>query len=635
MIELQNNTRIVENASELPEIPEGCELFLDCETRSTDDSLRIGGLDPYNGDRACGWAVTWDENPHAYYIPVRHRTGDGNLPVDKVNEWLAVTLKRAGKWINHNVKFDAHFAEVDGARFDCDLVDTLTMAKIFNSDRMSHDLKDLLRDWVNIDQHSEQVIKNFLFGYKLPRNAKAKDYSLVPIDMLGRYAGDDVLNNRLLYRFLQVHLPTQVLPIWNMEQKLTPVLWDMENLGLRVNKLELTKEKVISLDRLIRWSSDVTEATGMEYVDSSQFSKSLFCEEWGLPVLAFDKKTKNPTFDKSALQLYLGHPEIASDAERLEVVRLMLKLRKEDTHLSLFVNTFLDKMDGNGYVHPSYNQVVRTGRMSCKRPNSQQQNARSKKLVHPDEGCAFYDADASQIEFRVIAHYMQDPEILQTYADNPNTDFHEWVAGICEMKRTPAKTINFAKAYGAGENTIINQLAVNEDIVAAVTEEVNRLVEAGEIEEEARVSNYGRLCRARGKRFCKIYDERLPALKSTAKRCSASARKRGYIFNVYGRRRHLPKKAAFVAFNTLCQGTAMDYIKRKMIAMAPRYREDMRDLGITMRANVHDAVLFNAPTEVMKDPKIQAMLMAELNEQDPMLRVPVMWDGEYYEDAWR
>jgi DNA polymerase-1 len=635
MLTLQNNTRIVEQCSELPEVPEGCDLFLDCETVSADESLTSGGIDPYLGDRVCGWAVTWNDNPVAYYIPIRHRGTESNLPVDRVNEWLKRTLRVAKRWINHNIKFDAHFAMVDGAEFDCDLVDTLTMAKLVNSDRMSHDLKDLLRDWLNIDQRSEQIVKQFLMGYKLPRNRRAKDYALVPIDLLGYYAGDDVLNNRRLYHWLVANLPESCNDIWTMEQKLTPVLWDMEHAGLRTDQLQLQKEKFLSLNRMIEWSTDVATATGMEYTDSAKFSRELFCDRWNLPILAFSKKTGNPSFDKEALQLYLGHPEIASDPERLETVRLLVKLRQESTYLGLFVDTFIEKADSNGYIHPSYNQVVRTGRMSCSRPNSQQQNERSKNLVHPDEDCAFFDADASQIEFRVIAHYIQDPDILERYRKDPRTDFHQWVADLCEMKRKPAKTINFARAYGAGDAKIIAQLSTNEDIVAAVSAEVSALIDAGKIQAAARAAEYGRRCMHRGKKFCQTYDERLPGIKRTAKRCSSKAKARGFIFNLYGRRRHLPAKACFVAFNTLCQGTAMDYIKRKMIQLAPRYRPDMRELGITMRANVHDAILFNGPVDVMKDLSVQAKLMGELDAQDPKLRVPVVWDGEYHEEAWR
>ena len=56
--------------------------------------------------------------------------------------------------------------------------------KLINSDRFSHGLKELARDWLTYETIAEDRVAAFLENYKLPRNAKARDYSLVPTDIL-------------------------------------------------------------------------------------------------------------------------------------------------------------------------------------------------------------------------------------------------------------------------------------------------------------------------------------------------------------------------------------------------------------------------------------------------------------------
>lgn len=634
MIKLGPKHFLVENADELPIIKPGRPIYLDVETRSRDDSLRSPAYDAYLGDKIAMVGIAEDDDGPAYAIPLRMRDGR-NIDLGRGLRWLKSVIENATEWRNHNVKFDAHFAAVDGAPFPptCKLVCTLTLAKLLDSDRMSFDLKDLSRDLLNKDYSSADKVQAFLDGYKLPRNAKARCYALVPTDLLGFYNCDDVLHNRDLYRYCVANLPDTVLPTWEMEQQLTPVLWDMEHLGLRVDPQELKIAKAKSIMGQIRMATRVNQLTGMEFADSSTFSYGLLVSRWGLPILARNKKSGNPSFDHDALLLYMAHPEVTINPLRREVIELMLGLRAEETFCSLFVNTFMDCSSDRNYVHSSYNQIVRTGRMSCKTPNTQQFDDRAKGLILTDNaGSSFLESDASQIEFRFIAHYIKDEAVIKAYNENPDTDFHEWVATQCKIKRKPAKTVNFSTAFGAGEQNIVGQLAANSDIILEMTDVVNAKILAGEITEDERLRAFTELCWTRGKQIYRIYHDKLPTLKSTARKATDVARARGYIFNLYGRRRHLPGKAAHVAFNTLCQGSAMDLIKRRMILTAPRYNPDMVRAGITMRVNVHDAVLHHADHETIVKwaPTIKEML----ETPEPKLSVPIRWSSKIKRQRW-
>lgn len=633
MIQLGPRHFLAERVEDLP-APRPGIIFKDCETRRRGDDVTQGGLNPYLGDRAAMWAIAFDDDGPAISVPIRMRSSP-NLSLESVLRWQGDIVRQADRWVNHNVKFDAHFAAVDGVSFPetCQLVDTLTLSKLIDSDRMSHGLKELIREVLSRDTGSEERVQAWLDGVKLPRRKKARDYALVPSDILGYYACDDVLGNRDLYRHLLRVLPEQVVPTWQMEQQLTPVLWDMENVGLRTDKTELEFAKLKSLRKQILLATRVNELTGTEFADSASYSYALLVGKWGLPVLSRDKKSGNPSFNYDALLQYLAHPDVTSDPTKTETIKLILALRDEETFSSLFLDVFLEQRDENGYVHPMYNQLVRTGRMSCSEPNAQQFDKRAKGFVLTDgPGDAFMDSDASQIEFRVIVHYIKDEAAIKAYNENPRTDFHQWVAELCKIKRKPAKNINFAQAFGAGKGKIVAMLAADEDVITAVNAQLNEEIAAGALSEAKRLERYRQLSWDQGLEVYKTYHERLRTLKPTAQHAQNVARSRGFIFNIFGRRRHLPTRAAHVAFNTLCQGTAMDIIKRRMIATAPRYNPEMKKDGITLRANVHDAVLHHGPAEAVA--KWSPWIMSQLEAPEPLLRVPVRWETEIKQDRW-
>ena len=150
MIQLGPRHFIATSTADLPAPRPGEPIYLDCETRSRDESLRTGGLFPYLGDRAAMWGIAFDDDGPAVAVPIRMRDGK-NLPVENVMRWLKDIIHSASEWRNHNVKFDAHFAAVDGVMPETKLVDSLTLAKLKDTDRFTHGLKDLCRDWLALD----------------------------------------------------------------------------------------------------------------------------------------------------------------------------------------------------------------------------------------------------------------------------------------------------------------------------------------------------------------------------------------------------------------------------------------------------------------------------------------------------
>lgn len=644
MLQLKDGSFLVENIRDLPDFSKADTLYLDVETEQntlgiqasecleydeeemeTATSKSWSGLYPFKGDRICGYSVTADDHPNAYYIPLRHTRGR-NVPLEEGQRYLAAVVGGAKKWVNHNILIDAVFAHFEGAEFGGELVDTLTAAKMIDSDRFQYGQKILEMEWLGRHRPDRDAVLAYLKGIK------SKNFADAPADLLGEYGCEDVIGNRELYKFICEKMPAEQQALWETERKLTAVLYDMELEGLRVIKEELRAEQRKSLRSMIEIFDELEQLTGVPFTNSSQCVFDILCNQLGLPVLMTKKDrdengreydTGRPTFDKNALALYDVHPAVLANKKAKRVVELIRLYRKESQYKGLFLDSYSTLMDADERIHPTYNQLVRTGRMSCKRPNAQQLNLRAKALIHPDDGEGFMSCDYSQIEFRLMIHYIEDIAAIRAYNEHPDTDFHQWIADMLHIKRKPAKTLNFGMGYGAGKPRVTAALAANPDIIEEIGAIVNAMVEKGEVQEDRRSHVFRELCAKRASDVYDRYHETLPGIKRVSKEAAAVCRWRGYVRNAYGRRRHLPRKASHKAFNSIIQGCAMDVMKERMVALSPRYNSTTRGYGLRLAANVHDEILVRGPWDAIKDPTVQRYVYTTLESPTVQFRVPI------------
>lgn len=642
MIDLRDNFHIIESLSELPNLQNCKEVFCDVETKRVFDNDKVGGLYPWKGDRICGFGISADEIPDVWYIPIRHTAiNSNNLPVENVMNYARDILTSCDDWINHSVKFDAMFFDVgDNVQFDCRLVCTLILAKLYYSDRWEFGLKPLCKDWLDYDTGSLDRVKNYLNSLR----PKSKSYADVPIELLGEYCCDDIRMNRKLYRFLQDKMQARiekstgkqselVKRLIETETKLTSVLFDIEKEGLRIDVTECKIKSAQALKIMIGNSEKIEQLTGRsEFVNSNACLQDILLKQFKLPILLTIKEKKEggryvdtgrPSFDKDAMALYKVHPSVTSDPKIKQIIDLITEFRTEQQFKSLFLDTFLE-LNHDGVVHPNYNQSVKTGRLSCSKPNSQQQNERSKKLIHPHKGEGFISNDYSQIQFRLIVHYCQIAAAIKAYNENPNTDYHQWISDVLGIKRKPAKQLNFGMAFGQGKKGVTQKLMTNEDIMEEMGAIVNALVKDGKLISELRVKKFEELCKNRAITSYEAYHEKMPEIKITSRKAIDVATVRGFIFDAYGRRRYLPGTAAYKAFNSIIQGSDADVMKERMVAISPRFSSESRKWALNIRANVHDELLNGVPLEVLYEPKLHSYICDLLENTTVKFRVPIL-----------
>ncbi len=631
MIHINEVFRIVETEGELPDFTKCTDLYLDFETENKTEHLgedfkQYSGLYPYKGDRIGSFAVTADDCPEIYYVPMRHSLGN-NIDANVCLRWLRDHLKSVVNWVNHNVKFDAVFCYCEGIHIGCNLIDTLTLAKIHDSDKFKHGLKNLCRDWLKIPMEEETEIKITL------KAMRTINYMRIPIDIMGKYACTDVFGNRKLYEFLVKNREPSLVKIWELENKLAPVLFDMETTGVRINKLQVSEAKCRAMCKTLNTTERLSDFLVEEFTNSNKCLTEIILNRLKLPILSTIKEkqasggkqdTGRPTFDKDALKLYAIHPQVVNNVEATKIINDLIKFRTEDQFIGSYCNPFLQLVDDNNLLHPRFNPLVRTGRMSCSMPNIQQQYKRSKVLILPHEGYGFIRDDYSQLEFRLIAHYIQDQNAIKAYNDDPNTDFHKWVMDLIgTTDRGAAKTVNFGAAYGQGELGVTSQLAGNADVIKDINDILNKQIQEGKITEEEKSRQFEIMCRMRASALYKTYHAKLPGIRRTALKAASLCRRRGWVKTAYGRRRYLPRDFSYRAFNSVIQGTAGDLVKEAMIRLSPRYNDTSKRIGLLLSINVHDEIVSMVPEDRLLDKEVHDHIIGILENPSVTFDVPI------------
>jgi len=348
--------------------------------------------------------------------------------------------------------------------------------------------------------------------------------------------------------------------------------------------------------------------------------------------LASPKQIQVILFEKLGLPVRKKTPKGAPSTAEEVLVELALdfplpKLILEHRGMSKLKSTYTDKLPkridpDTGRVHTSYHQAVAsTGRLSSSDPNLQNIPVRSKEgrrirqaFIAPKDH-VILAADYSQIELRIMAHLSSDEGLLKAFA--AGEDIHRATAAevfgvsvdqVSNDQRRSAKAINFGLIYGMSAFGLGRQLGIPR----------------GEAQE-----------------YVDLYFQRYPGVKDFMDNTRESAREKGYVETVFGRRLYLPEinhsngmrrqYAERTAINAPMQGTAADIIKRAMIEV-DRWIESS-GLDITLIMQVHDELVFEVHKDLVDEVKLE---IDRLMTQVAKLQVPLVVDmgsGKNWDEA--
>jgi len=518
-----------------------------------------------------GYAIAWKPG-EAYYVPVRAPEGDKCLDPNQVIEALRPVLENPaiGK-VGQNLKYDMVVLRSAGVELAGVAFDTMVASYLLESGERNHNLDELARRYLN---HTTIKISELIGTGK---NQKRMDE--VPVATVATYAAEDADVPMRLMSILERELDQAGLTelYETLEVPLIEVLVELEFNGIKVDVARLEELSADFGKRLLALESEIHELAGHPFNIASpkQLQQVLF-DEQGLTPL---KRTKTgASTDAEVLeQLAKLHPLPAKIIEYRQYAKLK--------------GTYVDALPQlvnprTGRVHASFHQAVAaTGRLSSSDPNLQNIPIRTEAgreirsaFVPGKPDWQLLAADYSQIELRVLAHYSRDETMCQAFACDE--DIHARVASevfgvpldeVTGEMRRKAKAVNFGIVYGQSAFGLAKSLDIDQ-------------AEAAE--------------------FIAAYFDRYPGVDVFLTKVLEDCLAKGYVGTILGRRRaiqgvradagrqrNLPERTAI---NTVIQGSAADLIKRAMINIHQRLRQER--LAAKMLLQIHDELIFEAPS---------------------------------------
>jgi len=386
---------------------------------------------------------------------------------------------------------------------------------------------------------------------------------------------------------------------------LAPVLAEMERHGVRVDPRALEAMSAGMEGEIRELERHIRELAGVEFNINSppQLAEILFDK---LNLQAPSKRGRGKSRSTAADIL-----------EELALVHELPRKVLEYRELAKLKSTYVDALPKlihpqTGRLHTSLSQTgTATGRLSSSEPNLQNIPVRTelgrqiRAAFVAEPGHTLVSADYSQIELRILAHFSDDPVLVDAF--RKGEDIHSRTAqevfGVRPLVQTAehrrvAKVINFGIIYGLSPFGLAQQLGIEQKEAA---------------------------------QFIAAYFARYRGVKEYLERALAEVRKTGITRTLFGRIRPIPEInspqaplrnfAERTALNTPLQGTAADLIKLAMIEIARRLAAE--SLGARMILQVHDELLFEVPHDEVE--RVRALVKPAM-EQVYALNVPLVVD---------
>lgn len=494
-----------------------------------------------------------------------------------------IKLLDSKKLIGWNLKGDLHWLNKIGGKFTVANLhgDAMLMSYCINSTRDSQGLKEVAKD----ELHWEWPTYRDIVG----TGRKKQTLDKQPIEKVAEYCGMDTLATWKLYnKFAASMNAAEKNLYWNIELPVYKILFKMEEKGIKVSQTKLD-----NLDFLFKKKMNALLTTLHAY-----------------------KSDWNPNSPKQTVEVLNAHgiKVGGSDKQALsafsgqDIVDDLLAYRKIAKLHSTYVVAFR-ALPSLPYIHTTFNQIsyqqnegtfkgIRTGRLSSDNPNLQNIPAKGegellREVFIPNANKLFVDADYSQIEYRLLAHFTKDQNLIDGF--KRGEDVHAVTGRLLGCERGVGKTLNFASIYGARAEKI----AYTAKITVA----------------EAEV-------------FLDKYWKALPKVKQWMDNTLVIAKCRGGVSTMSGRWIPLPDlkssnkwkraHAERAAINYIIQGSAADIIKVAMIELDKK--------GFEPLLTVHDELLF----EVDKTSNVRAFAKEVKKIMNNVVQLAVPLDADVH-----
>jgi DNA polymerase-1 len=520
----------------------------------------------------------------------------------KVVEIIKPHMERVPHWIMHNGKFDSKCLEMIGIHIRHSS-DTMGMEYARDENNLKG-LGFLSQVYLAAPEYKELVDKT---------NMRSED-----LDLMAEYGGKDGDYTLRLEPIIRRRLSEEPLALRLYDKLLHPadlVLTELELRGVPLDKEKLVARTIECEQNVYRTEQEIYALTGWEFNIGSpaQLADILF-NRMGLPVIETTRTGKSSTREGVLIALK------AFDDNGL--IERILEYRKWSGYRSRYLGPWPSLADVDWRLHTHFKPYhTVTGRLSSENPNLQQvpRDHFIRGIVGGRPGWVILEADYSQAEMRIAAHYSQDKTMIRIF--NTGRDIHmETAMGITGLstdevsseQRKMAKAVNFGFLYGMGWYKFMDYAKENYEL--DVTE--------------------GEAKMARREFFAQFR-----SLPGWHERQRKKARRGGYVISAIGRKRHLhdiystnkeiKAEAERQAINSPVQSLASDMMLLAMVQL----EKQLDPNECRMISTVHDSILFEVREDMVDK---YAPIIRDAMENVPLekefeciLTVPIVADIKY------
>lgn len=525
-------------------------IAYDCETDSLDTHLA----------NMVGFSFSLD-GKKGYYVPMRHfyLGVPQQMGVEEGKALIEEIFKHP--LIGHNLKFDYLVAKNNfNLTPQNSMSDSMLLAWLYDSTTPVGLDRQMYR-WFNHKMISfESVVK------------RGENFSHIQLDEASEYACEDAVATYRLYYRLESELEKQNLShllklAKELEFPMIPTLASMEEEGICIDTNFFEGLRGDATQQIGSLTTEIYQLAGEDFnLNSPQQLSHILFSKLGLQG---SKQVKGgySTEEKVLEKLKDNHP----------IIPLVLQYREASKLRNTYIDPLLKLVNKDNKIFTSFLQTgTATGRLSSKSPNLQNIPVRTeagKKIRQgfvAQEGNVLLSIDYSQIELRLLAHFSEDPTLIEAFMQNK--DIHSETSlkifGTLD-KRSVAKSINFGLIYGMGSKKLSETLKIS----------IN----------EARS-------------YIESYFATFPTVKSYLKNQEENILSQGYAQTLLGHRRYFDfstatdfQKSNYLreGINSIFQGSAADLIKMAM----NKIHAFIQGTQTKMLIQVHDELIFELPEE--------------------------------------
>lgn len=595
-------------------------IGLDIETHDPDLASQGPGAHRPDGC-VVGIAISYSATDARYY-PIAH-VGAQNMPDEFLRELRRDAAVFDGEIVGANLQYDLdwlaarHNIQFPRAHF----LDIQVAEPLLDESRSTYRLDALAQNYLGVGKQNDELLRlygaDFISNMKHVHPAHAAKYAV----------GDVLLPWQIIDKQLPILESQELLDVFRLESRLTPLLLAMRQAGVRVDTARAEQVLARLKDETTTALAEIRELTGVA------------ADIWAADSIAAAFDALDLDYPRTAT----GRPSFTRpwlDAHDSHLAGLIVDARAKDKIGSTFVKSYILNNHIAGRIHTLFHQLrtgangTVTGRFSSSHPNLQNIPIRHpvmgpmmRSLFLPEEGMLWGSLDWSQIEYRLLVHYaaitrgVDASAAVDAYRSDANTDFHALASQITGVERKQAKNINFGIVYGMGVSKLSKTLGVSTEEAKAV---MRRFHEAapfmrGMMEAVSnRADQRGEIRTILGRKRRFTLHEVLPH--GEEKMLVPQARLEQVLAEKPPGTRHR-RAGTHKALNALLQGSAADLMKAAMVAM---WEGGLFDI-LAPHLTVHDE--FNASVPDTSEGREAFEEMRRIMEGTVTLKIPVAASG--------